>query len=100
MHRIDGPGHVGNTFVEGDPLIPQEATIVTAAWTNAVQEEIANVVEDNGLVLDKADNTQLLQSIGGGRFFKNQLKSNRPIRRFANCFESTSDIKGTDASRC
>jgi hypothetical protein len=91
MHRIDGPGHVGNTFVEGDPLIPQEATIVTAAWTNAVQEEIANVVEDNGLVLDKADNTQLLQSIGGGRFFKNQLMNGllEVCQRFAITHDET-----------
>jgi len=62
MHKIDGAGNVAGAFTEGDPMIPQEATVVTADWLNAVQTEIVNVVESNA-VLVKADNTQLLTAL-------------------------------------
>lgn len=65
MHRIDGPGATTqHLFTEGDPTQGVPATTVTGAWLNAVQEEIANVVEGAGLTLDKPDNTQLLAAIG------------------------------------
>ncbi len=63
MHRIDGPGHSNNLFTEGDPLIPTPATTVTSAWLNAMQEEVAGVIEGAGDTLDKDDNTQLLAAI-------------------------------------
>ncbi len=63
MHRIDGPGHDNNQFTEGDPQIPTPATTVTADILNALQEEIASVIEGSGDTLDKADNGQLLQAI-------------------------------------
>lgn len=67
MHRIDADGFevVGgkNQFTDGDPSPPfQEATVVGADWMNAVQEEIAGVVEAN-TALVKADNTQLLTAL-------------------------------------
>jgi len=64
MFRIDGPGATGgNLFTEGDPGLGIAATTVTDEWLNAVQEEVANVIEGAGLTLDKADNTQLTQAI-------------------------------------
>lgn len=60
MHRIDGEAHDGNTFTDGDPLVPTPATVITADWLNAVQEEIANAIEDLGGTLSKPDNTQLV----------------------------------------
>lgn len=64
MHRIDGPGYApGNLFTEGNPAVPTQATTVTADWLNAVQEEIAAVIEGAGDTLDKPDNGQLLAAI-------------------------------------
>lgn len=58
MHRIEGDGFevVGgkNMFTEGNPLIPIPATMVTADWANAVQEEIATVIEQAGATLETA----------------------------------------------
>jgi len=64
MHLIDTPtatrdGH----FTEGDPLIPLPATVVSADWLNAVQDEIASLVEAAQLPLDKRDNTQLRAAV-------------------------------------
>lgn len=64
MHKIDGPGATpDNRFTEGDPAIALPATEVTADWLNAVQDEIVNVIESTGIVLDKEDNGQLLDAL-------------------------------------
>jgi len=64
MHRIDGAGAtIDNLFTEGDPTTGVPATTVTGAWLNAIQEEIAHVVETAGLTLAKLDNTQLHAAI-------------------------------------
>lgn len=64
MHRIDGAGAtIDGLFTEGDPTTAIPATTVTAAWLNAVQEEIAAVVEGAGLALNKPDNGQLSAAI-------------------------------------
>ena len=64
MHRIDGAGAtMDGLFTEGDPTTAVPATTVTGAWLNAVQEEIAAVIEGAGLVLDKPDNGQLAEAI-------------------------------------
>lgn len=64
MHRIDGPGAtVDKKFTEEVPAQGIPATDVTDDWLNAVQEEIAAVIEGAGIILDKAINTQLLQAI-------------------------------------
>lgn len=66
MHRIDGPGYApGNLFTEGNPVTATPATTVTDDWLNAVQEEIAGVIEGAGDTLDKPDNGQLLAAING-----------------------------------
>jgi hypothetical protein len=38
-------------------------TIVSDEWLNAIQNEIANVVESNGTLLNKSDDTQLFSAI-------------------------------------
>ena len=67
MHRIDtSTATPDNRFTEGDPAIPLPATVVSADWLNAVQEELVAVVTGAGLELDKAENDQLRQAIGRG----------------------------------
>ena len=64
MHRIDGAGAtIDNLFTEGDPTTGVPATVVTGAWLNAIQEEIAHVIEAAGIALDKPVNTQLYAAI-------------------------------------
>lgn len=75
MERIDAygavavmpvPGATGATagfFTEGDPGTGTPATRVSADWLNNIQEELAGVIEEMGLTLDKADPTQLLAAI-------------------------------------
>ena len=65
MHRIDtSTATPDNKFTEGDPAIPVAATTVSAAWLNAVQEELVAVITGAGLELKKSDNSQLWQAIG------------------------------------
>lgn len=50
-------------FKKGNPATATPATVVTADWANAVQEEIMFVIEEAGLASDKTDNTLLKQAI-------------------------------------
>jgi hypothetical protein len=63
MQRIAGPGAIDGLFVEEDTGTGQPPTQITAAWMNAVQEELCTVVTEAGLTLDGGDNTQLLAAI-------------------------------------
>ncbi len=63
MHKTDGAGHLNNTFVNENPSTSTPASIVDAAWLNAVQAEIVNVIEAAGITLNKANNAQLLQAL-------------------------------------
>lgn len=53
MHRTEGTHNASGLFTDGPP-----ATTVPAAWFNAVQEEIAGVIEAAGLSLYGAGNDQ------------------------------------------
>ena len=69
MHNIDAAGNNDGTF--RDPTPPDvQGTVVDAAWLNAVQGELVNVIEAAGISLAKGDHTQLLAAIsvlsGGG----------------------------------
>ena len=66
MKRIDtstaavdmfGPGKHG--FRQANPQQGVQATQLNAAWFNLLQEEVCNVLEGNGVVLDGTDNKQL-----------------------------------------
>jgi len=70
MHRIDsatarananGEGKAG--FSDNGDLPNQDATYFTPEWSNALQEEVAGVIEGLGLSLDKSDNGQLLAAL-------------------------------------
>jgi hypothetical protein len=63
MHRIDTPGSSSGSFVNGNPFSGIASTIIDAAWCQAVQDEIANVVEGAGFTLTKGTNTQLLAAV-------------------------------------
>lgn len=63
MHKIDGAGHLNNMFVWEDPLFNRPPTEFTAEWLNAVQIELATVIEWAGLALNKSNNGQLLQAL-------------------------------------
>lgn len=64
MHKIDTAGATpSNTFTVGSQVNGVPATVIGADWPNAVQGELIAPIEAAGLVLNKADNTQLLQAI-------------------------------------
>lgn len=63
MHRIDSINSQNGQWVAGNPQTGQRPTIATAAWFNAVQEEISHVIEVAGIELDKTQNNQLLFAI-------------------------------------
>lgn len=70
MHRIDTPtaqkdkwGSGKNGFTDGDPATGVKATSLNAALFDSVQEEICNVIEKNGITLDKSKNDQLFAAI-------------------------------------
>lgn len=63
MKRIDAPGHVGNRFVGGNPLLGINGTIVSPDWLNNVQEELAGFIEQEGFTLDGLDFTQLAAAL-------------------------------------
>lgn len=83
MHRIDGAGAtVGNLFTEGNPALGIPATVVTDDWANDVQEEIVNVILDQGIALVKGTQTQLLAAIKsivgfGGNEFNQAIDNNQ-----------------------
>lgn len=70
MHEIDSDGHLNNLFTNGDPQAGTPATVLDAAWLNAVQTELVNVIKGAGITLEKGTNTQLLAALlalaGGG----------------------------------
>lgn len=65
MHRIDGAGHVNGRFVAEDPATSRPPTEITPEIMNALQEEIASLIEwvfGEGS-LEKLNNTQLRQAL-------------------------------------
>lgn len=55
MHRIDGDGYItlsGKRLFDDENLPTRAATQVTHEWANAVQEEIARVIENEGGTLN------------------------------------------------
>lgn len=83
MHRIDTADNVGNLFSDGDPAAGIPGTIVDDEWFNAVQEEIAGVIEAAGIVLDKATRTQLRAALDARQAameaYADQLQFAKPV---------------------
>jgi hypothetical protein len=63
MHRIDGAGHVGNKWVAEDVSTLRPPTEITPEIMNALQEELAGLIEWAGIILSKGDNSQLKEAI-------------------------------------
>ena len=64
MKRIDHPSAITNSagkkiFTAGDPQLGRPPTVLTADWATMLQEEVANVLELNGVQLDASDSRQL-----------------------------------------
>lgn len=56
MKRISTATAVQNRFVDGNKSTGQKATQFSAEWCNQVQEEIAGLLESNGITLGESDN--------------------------------------------
>lgn len=70
MHRIDTPSAQKDKFglgkpgfTKGNPQTGTPATEIDELFLDAVQEEIAAVIEDSGVTLDKTKSNQLLTAI-------------------------------------
>jgi hypothetical protein len=63
MHRNDHQTAPNGLHTKGDPATGRPATVVTHDLMNAMQEELAHVVESYLGPLNKADNTQLKKAI-------------------------------------
>jgi len=59
MHRTDASGNVGGLFSAGDPANGVLPTQLDEDWHNAVQENIAQLIEAIGMTLVKGDHDQL-----------------------------------------
>ena len=84
MYRIDNPSSVSSRpvpgppgspgwFTNGNPAAAQEATIVDDWWCNQIQEEILTVIEQAGIVPDKASNSQLFEALNKLYLFSEDL---------------------------
>lgn len=70
MHRIDTPsaqidkfGVGKNGFTRGNPQTGVPATALDDDYFDAVQEELAGIVEAAGIILDKSNRAQVLEAI-------------------------------------
>lgn len=78
MQRIATPTAVNGQFIEGNPAQGIPATEFSDDWCNAIQNEIAAVVEGtDGMELDALNSAQLLEAIhrilGRRRAYPNEL---------------------------
>lgn len=63
MHRIDGRGHIGNRFTNGNYATGQMATAVGADWLNDLQENVMAVIDAGDVEAEKGRALDLLDSI-------------------------------------
>lgn len=64
MHKIDTPGaDASSEFTSGNAFASIPATTVGHEWLNSLQREIVKVIEDEGITLDKTDDTQLATAL-------------------------------------
>jgi hypothetical protein len=59
MYRTDAPNNNAGQFQDQDPQTGTPGTVVDAPWLNAVQEELAYLIEQQGIVLAKGNSTQV-----------------------------------------
>lgn len=66
MQKISDSTSTANAageFTEGNPAAGAAATLIKAAWLNAIQRELVSVITDAGAALNPADNAQLLKAV-------------------------------------
>lgn len=74
---------VGGLFLGGNPETNTKGTIVTAAWLNAVQEELAGVVEGLGGSLNPPQTNQVLERLNASFALKTDTVPAGTIINFA-----------------
>lgn len=63
-HSVSGAGLVGGEFVNEDPMLGRQGSMIPAQWGNAVTKELLNVIEAAGLTPDEGRLDQLLTAVG------------------------------------
>ena len=74
MQRI---GEAGGLYIDGNPATNTKGTIVTAAWLNAVQEELAAIVTGLGGALDPLNNAQIIALLQAAMVTSGQCQQNQ-----------------------
>jgi hypothetical protein len=64
---VDKFGVGKHGFNDGNKAGGVAATVVDSAWANSLQEEISNVIEESGIVLDPNDRGQMAKAIQSGK---------------------------------
>lgn len=63
MHKIDTPSADDGQFVDNNPSLGIDGTVVDASWLNSVQDEICNMIEGAGITLNKRSVVQLREAV-------------------------------------
>jgi len=63
MRKINGPGNVGNQFVDYDPINNPQGTVVTSDFMNDVQDELIAIQSDASIAESAGSNAQILKLI-------------------------------------
>lgn len=111
MHRIDNSSAtlVKPAYEAAGPnpdghfqaVLPGQGTIVSRAWAETVQEELAQLVENAGVALSKATDTQLVTVAGGAAAIKSHAADTGAVTNLhlrAVIASSTSQASGADSA--
>ena len=63
MHKIDTPSADDGQFVDKNPSLEIDGTVVDASWLNSVQNELCNMIEGAGATLNKQSVVQLRDAV-------------------------------------
>lgn len=66
MQKISDSTNTANAageFTEGNPAAGAAATLLKAAWLNAIQRELAALATSSGIALNPTDDTQVLKAV-------------------------------------
>lgn len=84
---LNGPGKKG--FHDNGDLEGQDATYLTPGWLNTVQEELANLLEKNGITLNSNSHTQLFELLATKNGVQVDLDAIEDVlNQFANTIEA------------
>lgn len=107
MHRIDTPtaqldkfGQGKNGFTNGDPTTGRRSTDLNSDMWDAIQEEIANAIEGNGIALEKSKHNQLLLAIRKAITDSGFLKKSNDLSDLQDKIISRSNLQVYSQSEC